>query len=76
MKEEILKLKSEGKSYGEIKKILNCSKGTISYHCGKGQKEKTKIRIKKRRQNILLHKVENFKHRKIKNAKESVRFFP
>jgi len=75
MKEEILKLKSEGKSYGEIKKILNCSKGTISYHCGKGQKEKTKIRIKKRRQNILLHKVENFKHRKIKNAKESVRKF-
>ncbi len=75
MKEEILRLKKEGKSYGEIKKILNCSKGTISYHCGKGQKEKTKARIKKRRQNILLHKVENFKHKKIKNVKESVRKF-
>jgi len=73
MKEQILKLKSEGKSYGEIKKILKCSKGTISYHCGKGQKEKTKNRIRKRRKNILLQKVETFKNKK--NKKESVRKF-
>lgn len=33
MKEEILKLRNEGKTYNEIIDILNCSKGTISYHC-------------------------------------------
>lgn len=33
MKENILKLRSEGKSYNEISKILGCSKGTIAYHC-------------------------------------------
>ena len=40
MKEEILKLRAQGKNYNEISKILGCSKGTISYHCGDGQKEK------------------------------------
>jgi len=40
MKEEILKLRQEGKSYNEIKGILGCSLGTIAFHCGKGQKEK------------------------------------
>ena len=33
MKENILKLRKEGKSYNEIKKILGCSLSTISYHC-------------------------------------------
>jgi DNA invertase Pin-like site-specific DNA recombinase len=33
MKENILKLRKEGKSYNEIKEILGCSKGTIAYHC-------------------------------------------
>ena len=42
MKDEILKLRSEGKTYSEIKKELGCSKSTISYYCGKGQKEKAK----------------------------------
>lgn len=44
MKEKILNLWAEGKNYDEIKKILGCSKGTISYHCGIGQKEKTQHR--------------------------------
>lgn len=35
MKEDILKLRKEGKSYNEIKNILGCSKSTISYHCSK-----------------------------------------
>lgn len=43
MKNEILKLREEGKSYGEIANILGCSKSTISYYCGKDQKEKTLI---------------------------------
>lgn len=33
VKENVFKLRSEGKSYSEISKILNISKATISYHC-------------------------------------------
>jgi 5-methylcytosine-specific restriction endonuclease McrA len=64
MKETILKLKSEGKSYKEIQEILGCSKGTISYHCGRGQKEKTKARRDKRRENIIKSKTDAFKYTK------------
>lgn len=35
MKNKIIKLRNEGKTYNEIAEILNCSKGTISYHCSK-----------------------------------------
>lgn len=37
MKEKILKLRKEGKTYNEIKKILGCAKSTISYHCTKNE---------------------------------------
>lgn len=47
-KEQILKLRAEGKSYPEIQRILGCSRGTIAYHCGPTQKEKTTGRRKKR----------------------------
>jgi len=63
MKEEILKLRNDGKTYNQIKEILGCSKGTIAYHCGDGQKEKSSRRRKKRRENILLRKVDGFKYR-------------
>lgn len=72
MKDEILKLKSEGKSYKEIQKLLGCSKGTISYHCGVGQKEKTKTRRDKRRENIVKAKTDAFKYTK-KIPKEIVK---
>lgn len=49
MKEDIFKLYEQGKSYREIQAILGCSKGTISYHLGKGQKEKTANRRKQQR---------------------------
>lgn len=48
-KEEILRLRSEGKSYREIQAILGCSKGTIAYHLGPGQKDKTKDRTNRTR---------------------------
>lgn len=35
MKEAILKLRLDGKTYNEIKKILGCSKSVISFHCRK-----------------------------------------
>jgi DNA-binding CsgD family transcriptional regulator len=33
LKADIIQLRSEGKSYREIQKILSCSRGTINYHC-------------------------------------------
>jgi len=44
MRDNILKLRHEGKSYNEIQSALGCSKSTISYHCGAGQKHKTTLR--------------------------------
>ena len=41
LKEQIIKLKNQGYSYNEIKEKLGCSKATISYHVGVGQREKT-----------------------------------
>ena len=65
MKEKILQLRSEGKSYSEIQKELNCSRGTISYHCGKGQKEKTNIRRKSHLSSYpLAKKIYRFRHAK------------
>lgn len=73
MKEKILNLRSEGKTYNQIIEILGCSKGTIAYHCGEGQKEKTKIRRRKRNENILIKKIDNYRCRK--NNVESIRKF-
>ena len=52
-KDEILRLRSEGKTYNEIQRELGCSKGTISYHLGDGQKEKSNKRSQKRRTDIV-----------------------
>ena len=66
MKEKILKLREEGKSYREIEKILGCSRSTISYHCQAKTKQKTYDRTKKiRAEKPILRKVENFKTAKI-----------
>lgn len=63
MKEKILKLRQEGKSYKEICDILGCSKGVVSYHCGYGQKEKQLARQRRLRSKlVMLHKVENFQY--------------
>ena len=48
-KEDILRLRSEGKSYREIQNELGCSKGTIAYHLGQGQKRKTLDRTNRKR---------------------------
>jgi len=62
MKEQILKLRAEGKSYKQIQETLGCSKATISYHCGEGQKEKLRKRTNEyRNNNPLLNKVCHFK---------------
>ena len=63
MKEEIIKLRKEGKTYSQIQELLGCSKSTISYYCSDGQKSKAYNRVKKRRDDKLLEKIERFKNR-------------
>lgn len=78
IKDEILKLRSQGKSYRDIQEILQCSKGTVAYHCGEGQKEKTKNRSKNLRTNdfvkySIIKKISDFSRkssRDIKNCNE------
>jgi len=41
---DIVRLRAEGKTYDQIKAVLNCSKGTISYHLGEGQQDKLRER--------------------------------
>ena len=68
-KEDILKLRSQGKTYSEIQEELGCSKSTISYHCGENKTEKE--RVKKRNQtnqHKLSKKVSAFKSRVTRNT--------
>ena len=52
VKEKILNLRQKGHSYDSIIKEADVSKGTVSYHCGVGQKEKTINRMMKRKEGI------------------------
>lgn len=68
VKNQILNLRKQGLSYNDIQQKVKCSKGTISYHCGKDQKIKKNERQQKRRsENCLISKIDNFKCRKHKN---------
>lgn len=49
MKEQIIELRKQGKTYREIQKELDCSLGTIAFHCGDGQKLKYKEANDRRR---------------------------
>tara|TARA_R110002110_G_scaffold50151_2_gene148643 strand:+ start:2732 stop:3367 length:636 start_codon:yes stop_codon:yes gene_type:complete len=60
-REDILNLRKQGLTYKEIQAELGCSKGTISYHCGTNQREKSKIRSQKK--SPLCRKVGAFKAR-------------
>lgn len=65
MKEEILRLRSLGYTYNQIATELGCSKGTISYHCGDGQKIKHENRaIKNSLMKKIGQKVYGFNNRK------------
>lgn len=59
-KEDILRLRSEGKSYREIEEILGCSKSTIAYHCGDGTEKK---RVQSQKRKPICSKVSSFKSR-------------
>ena len=49
LNEKIIALASKGFSYRQIQAKLNCSKSTISYHLGDGQKDKAYGRVRKQR---------------------------
>lgn len=74
LSKKIKELKESGLSYRKIQEELGCSKGTISYHLGSGQKEKANKR--KINNRTLLHpfsrKLETFKshYTKPKTRKE------
>lgn len=74
MKDEILLLRKEGKTYNEIRLILKCSKSTISYYCGDGQKEKSLNRCRKNRKKAigaLIHKLTRLKRKAHDNLRIS-----
>lgn len=62
VKDEILRLRAEGKSYKQIHKIVGGSSGTIAYHCGPGQKEKclNKNKLIRQKRHPLHKKIETF----------------
>ena len=47
LSDNILALKAKGYTYNQIRDELGCSKGTIAYHLGDGQKKKSSDRQKK-----------------------------
>lgn len=72
-KEDILKLRAEGKSYKEIQSILNCSKSTISYHCGDGS-EKERVRSQTKNRKSIFRKISAFRNRTSKEEFDNQSF--
>lgn len=63
-KDQIIQLHKSGKTYSQIAEILGCSKGTIAYHVGAGQKEKAHARTRDRRSRIRKY-IQEYKQSKI-----------
>lgn len=52
LQEQILQLRSSGKTYNQIVEELGCSKSTVSYYCNSGVKQRHLQRISaKKREN-------------------------
>ena len=65
--DQVRKLKEEGLSYSQICKELNCSKGTVSYHVGKGVKDRYKeYATTSRTQKCISRKIDGFNKRQQK----------
>jgi 5-methylcytosine-specific restriction endonuclease McrA len=74
LKDKILELRNLGYSYKQIEKIADCSRGTVSYHCGLGQKEKAaKRQIEKRAKYPIDLKISNFRFGREKKATSQIR---
>jgi transposase len=53
LSDKIHALHAEGKSYTQIKEELDCSKGTVAYYLGDGQREKTRKRTRDLRNKVV-----------------------
>lgn len=62
--EKIILLKEMGYSYSKIKTELGCSKGTIAYYLGEGQREKSRERQRSRRNQIVKY-IQEYKQGKL-----------
>lgn len=62
LRENIKELYHKNYTYDQIAKSLNCSKGTISYHCNPNVKQKALQNIKKQRKDILHYKLHTYIH--------------
>ena len=63
MKEQIIKLRQEGKTYRDIQQEVGCSLSTIAYYCGENQKEKSRnrqIQLRKNDKYVLSRKVDTY----------------
>jgi len=70
LSEKILTLREEGLSYRQIERELGCSKATISYHCGKRQKDKADVRRKNyKNSHPFIRKFERFISKRINKDK-------
>ena len=68
-KEDILRLRAEGKSYNDIARELGCSKSVISYHCGNGNEKKRTLEWSKSTKGKLNRKITSFRSRVSRSAK-------
>jgi 5-methylcytosine-specific restriction endonuclease McrA len=70
MKAQILALRAQGLTYSQIKAQLGCSKGTIAYHCGIGQKAKSRARAEKRKyKKALLMRCNRFQRERLSGGR-------
>jgi DNA-binding CsgD family transcriptional regulator len=72
MKEKIIELRLNGRSYNEISKTLNCSKSMVSYHCSNLENNKLIINENqiKKSNNQKIPKITNDIIVEIKNLRE------
>lgn len=61
-KEDILRLRAEGKTYGEISDTLGCSKGTVAYYLKEKQSDEVVVAVSDSSwSGKVLTYIENFK---------------
>ncbi len=72
LKEAIIYLDKKGLSYRKIQNQLACSKSTISYHLGKGQKEKAYDRVLKQRENDIRYEPNRWQYLERHKEKKKV----
>jgi 5-methylcytosine-specific restriction endonuclease McrA len=69
-REDVLRLRFEGKTYNEIVRLLGCSKGTVCYYCNLERKAKhDAVQTSRRKANPIIQKVERFRGKALKSIR-------